>query len=268
MTTQIATVSTDVTSIFGWLGTIDQYISFVPILSFVETIVGSVVLQGFMSGALGNTELVYGSIIFMLTMLYISTGYVAVKTVNASVSFVTGFYYIYAGGSQFANNLGYYEIAAAGAWFFWAIVQSVYGTYLASQNWDALDARVAEAKKDSIGLEDVMSGEKTIKAVTLHLLVALMIPLIGYCLGEVAAPLIGWFDNYADKTKTEGTDKDSGNADRDGTAVREDVYYHAIAVVYGMFIMGCINFGSYIFMGEFLNINGDDGFTCDVASQS
>lgn len=132
MTTQITTVSTDVTSIFGWLGTIDQYISFVPFLSLVETVVGSVVLQGFMSGALGNTELVYWSIIFMLTMLYLSTGYVAVKTVNAAVSFVTGFYYVYAGGSDMANNLGYYEIAIAFAWFFWAIFQTVYGTYLAS----------------------------------------------------------------------------------------------------------------------------------------
>jgi hypothetical protein len=268
MTTQIATVSTDVTSIFGWLGTLDQYISFVPFLSLVETVVGSVVLQGFMSGALGNTELVYWSIIFMLSMLYLSTGYVAVKTVNASVSFVTGLYYVYAGGSQFGDNLGYYEIAVAFGWFFWAAFQTIYGTYLASQNWDALDARVAEAKKDSIGLENAMSGEKTIKAVTLHMLVAFLVPMIGWCLGEVADPLVGWFDNYSDKTKTEGRDKDSGNYDRDGTAAREDVYYHAIATVYGMFILGCIDLGSYIFMGEFLNINGDDGFTCDVASQS
>lgn len=139
---------------------------------------------------------------------------------------------------------------------------------MASANWDALDARVAEAKADSIGLENVMSGEKTIKAVTLHLLVAFLVPMIGWCLGEIAAPLVGWWDNYASKTKTEGTDKDSGNADRDGTAAREDVYYHAIVTVYGMFVMGCINFGSYIFMGHFLNLNGDDGFTCDVESQS
>lgn len=99
MTTQIATVSTDATSIFGWLGTIDQYISFVPFLSIVETVVGSIVLQGFMSGDLGNVEIVYGSMIFMLISLYVSTGYVAIKTINAAVSFVTGFYYVYAGGS-------------------------------------------------------------------------------------------------------------------------------------------------------------------------
>jgi hypothetical protein len=221
-----------------------------------------------MSGALGNTELVYWSIIVMLTMLYLSTGYVAVKTVNAAVSFVTGFYYVYAGGSQYGDNLGYLEIGFAAAWFFWASVQTIYGTYLASQNWDALDARVAEAKKDSIGLENVMSGEKTIKAVTLHLLVAFILPMIAWCLGDVAAPLIGWYDNYSDKTKTEGRDKDSGNYDRDGTAVREDSYYHAIITAYGMFLFGIINFSSYIFMNEFLNINGDDGFTCDVASQS
>jgi hypothetical protein len=30
-----------------------------------------------------------------------------------------------------------------------------------------------------------------------------------------------------------------------------------------MFTFGIINFGSYVFYWNFLNINGDDGFTCD-----
>lgn len=148
---------------------------------------------------------------------------------------------------------------------FWSLFQVVYGTYLASQSWTALDARIAEAKENSIGLENVLNGEKTIKAVVLHLLVGFIHLTVAYCLGEDANPLVGWFNNYADKTKTEGQDKDDGDYDRDGTAAQEDIFYHFITAVYGMFINGMSNFGSYIFFDNFININGDDGFKCDLS---
>jgi hypothetical protein len=148
--------------------------------------------------------MVYHAILIMLTSLYLASGYVVVKTVTAAVSFVTGFYYIYAGASTTGDQLTIYELIITGGWLFWSFFQAVGGTWLASRAWSALDERIAEAKANSIGLENVLNGEKTIKAVVLHLLVGFIHLVIAYCLGNTADVLVGWFDNYSDKTKTEG----------------------------------------------------------------
>lgn len=73
-----------------------------------------------------------------------------------------------------------------------------------------------------------------------------------------------WFKNYSDDTNNEGTQKtDPSNVDIDGTAAQNDILYHTATGVYGMFVLGVLNIGSYVFFYEFNNLNTDGGFGTD-----
>lgn len=73
----------------------------------------------------------------------------------------------------------------------------------------------------------------------------------GWTLGNSADELLGWYDNYADKTKTEGTDKKTGDVDIDGTAIENDLLYHSITAGYSYVVLTAIMVGGYIFTYNF-----------------
>lgn len=233
-----------------------------------ESVVMSTVISEFMKGHLGPSEMVYGGIVSMLIMLYGAAGYVIVKSVAAAVHFSEGYFYTYSGKSDFSDNLGYYELFILGGWIFWGLFQTTVGTYIATEAWAATDARVTEATNNG-AIEDLypVSWILAVKSVTLMMLVGVIHATIAYYLGTTADELVGWFDKYSDKTGNEGSDNDTGKVDVDGTSAQEDIQNHLITAVYGMFVGGIINFSSYIFYYEFINLNGDDGFTCDATDK-
>lgn len=157
-----------------------------------------------------------------------------------------------------------YEFILLGGYIFWGLFQAVFGTYVASEAWSQTEARVAEAEASSIGLQTTMRWDLAIKSVTLMMLVGFVHSLVAYSLGVEAGPVVGWFDAYSNDTRSEGSDKKTGKYDKNGTSAEEDILYHLITGIASMFALGCSNLGSYIFMLSFLNINGDDGFQCDL----
>lgn len=53
---------------------------------------------------------------------------------------------------------------------------------------------MAEAAKDSIGLENALNWEKAIKAATLCMVVALGNVIAGFSLGDMTDEVLAWFD--------------------------------------------------------------------------
>lgn len=144
----------------------------------------------------------------------------------------------------------------------WALVVTLLALYSGSALWDAVDARLAEAAAASIGVETPLSMGKAIKAFTLCMIAGLSVLVSGYALGESADELVAFFDDYDDKTKTEGTDKTSGDKDTAGTAAQFDIGYHLGTAVYGYIVLAAISMGGAIFANQFLGF--DDTFECDL----
>lgn len=110
-----------------------------------------------------------------------------------------------------------------------------------------------------------------LKTSTLLFLVAFAHVIAGFCLGDETDEIILWFKNYSNDTDKEGTQKtNSNNVDIDGTAAQNDILYHTATGVYGMFVLGVLNVGSYVFFYEFNNLNTDGGFgtDCDLDAES
>merc|ERR1719502_2523662 len=62
----------------------------------------------------------------------------------------------------------------------------------------------------------------------------------GLSLGDSAQELLGFFDNYDSKTKSEARDKDSGDYDTDGTAIEYDLGFHFITLLFSYLTISAI----------------------------
>ena len=249
--------------LWSQMGTLENYMDFSSILNFGTTWVNSKVMMGFFSGMLTQREMLYTSIIWMLLVTYVAAGYVAVHSVDAGVNSVKGFYSVYGGESSVGNNLMLYELIFVLSFLGWSLVKTILATVFASQVWDAVDARIAEAEEGHTGLEEPLSWWLAMKTMTLTTLIGIMMMVGGYCMGDVVDEIVDWFNNYQDKTDDEGTN--DGVVDPAGTATTEDLIYHAVIGVYSMFVFDSMAFGSYIFGWEFLNLS-EDNLECDVES--
>merc|ERR1719389_671531 len=106
------------------------------------------------------------------------------------------------------------------------------------------------------------------KAFTLIMIMAFSTWIAAYTLGETADELIGWFDQYADDTKKEGTDKDDGEADKDGTAIYYDLLYHSITAGYSYIVLSVIMVGGGWFFNEFNAFSVTLGDDCKLDNVS
>lgn len=70
----------------------------------------------------------------------------------------------------------------------------------------------------------------------------------GLALGDSAAELLGFFDNY--NTKSEGVN--GGTTDPKGTSLTYDLVYHFVTCAYTYFTVSAIAVGGYIFGFMFL----------------
>lgn len=86
-------------------------------------------------------------------------------------------------------------------------------TVTASNFWDALEARMAEAKAGHTGLEEPLTWVKAIKAFTLTTLVGVAMIIAGFSLGDIADEAITWVAYYDDDTSKEGDEKTDGTKD-------------------------------------------------------
>jgi len=168
-------------------------------MGFVEY----VVFQAMYSNYVGPEFLVYFATLSALIIMIASSAFVAVKTTAAAVNFSLGFYFQYAGASLEGDFMYLWELIFVSAWLLWSATVTIGAYYEASQIIDQLQLRELAVYKDGT-MGTAVTPVMAMKAFTLIMVMAFSTWISAYTLGETADELIGWFDQYADNTKTEG----------------------------------------------------------------
>lgn len=136
-----------------------------------------------------------GSLIVSLA----SVAWVTIKSSDAVVSMTRGYYAQYAGSSFITNGIAFQEISVFILYLLWSLTTLILALSWAGYVWTALDNRLAEAAVGSIGIETPLDWDKAIKASTLLMIVGLMNGIVAYSLGQIANPIIGYYDQYDNK---------------------------------------------------------------------
>lgn len=72
---------------------------FTQLINFGHSYIGAKMAYGFISGSFGPEQIIYGADLMGLVTCLAAAAYVVVKTVDAAVSFLIGYYAVYSGHS-------------------------------------------------------------------------------------------------------------------------------------------------------------------------
>merc|ERR1712010_15484 len=153
--------------------------------------------------------LAYAGDLIALVASQLAAAYAGVKSVEAAVSFTNGFYYTYSGASQIGDYLGLWELLAVILFLTWSLGISIAGYVEGALLWERYE--VMEAAGQTI---TIVQGYKSL---ALGCVIGIGAWISGLALGDSANELLGFFDNYSDKTKPEATDQETGDLDPNGT---------------------------------------------------
>merc|ERR1719247_3823467 len=193
--------------------------------------------------------LAYAGDLIALVSSQLAAAYAGVKSIEASVHFLTGFYYTYSGASNTGDLLGLWELLAVILFLTWSLAISVVGYVEGALLWERYETMEAAGQTVTI-----VQGYKYL---ALGMVIGIGAWISGLSLGDSAAELLGFFDNYDDKTKTEAKDSDD-NFDPDGTAIQYDLGFHFITLLFSYLTISAIAIGGYIFGFIYLGQNPDD----------
>lgn len=206
-----------------------------------------------------------------MAMSFVSAAWVIVQSTEAvaayTAPFFEGYYYQYAGASTLSNQIGLYELISFILWALFSLSISIASMYLNGKAWSLMDERYIGVKTDGHdGLAlDPLSGAKIF---TLQMIAGLMSIIGGFALGDTADNLLTWWDSYADDTRNEGRDKESGKVDPDGTSADYDFLYHYITMAFGYITFGTIAAGGFWFMNNFMKVGPVKNCKLDTLTQS
>lgn len=246
------------------LGGLDAFLDFSSLFGLARNFLGGKVIHGFMNGKLGPQDWIYTVDLVAMIMSLAAAAFVVVKAVDSGVSFTNGFYATYGNDSTFSNYLYLYEVLVILTWDLWAFVIIILSITFASQIWEKVTLRVAEAKASSVGLDTPVSWMHAIKTTALLFVQTFGVVLTGYSLAYTSDPLIGYFDKYDDDTNNEATKKEDGSqVSTDGTSARNDIgISHMITTFYGFAVFVAISVGGMIFFNQFDPL--EDNIQCDM----
>lgn len=142
-------------------------------------------------------------------MAFVGAAYVVVHAVEAGVDFSRGLYYNYARFTQIGNQIAVFELLVCSMFLLWAFLVTVLSLVGAGEIWTQLNARF-DGMDPKIG-GTPLGWDKSMKAVTLCLLLGLTILISGYSLGEVAEELISYFAQYDDDVSKEADKKNDSS---------------------------------------------------------
>merc|ERR1711967_208647 len=182
--------------------------------------------------------LAYAGDLIALVSSQLAAAYAGVKSIEASVHFLTGFYYTYSGASNTGDLLGLWELLAVILFLTWSLAISVVGYVEGALLWERYETMEAAGETVTI-----VQGYKYL---ALGMVIGIGAWISGLALGDSAEELLGFFDNYSDKTKNEATDKD-GNVDDDGTAIEYDLMFRFITLLFSYMTISAIAIGGYVF---------------------
>ena len=145
----------------------------------------------------------------------------------------------------------------------WALIVIILALVTASDVWNKIDARLAEAAKDSLGFDTPVNYHLMAKTVSLLFICTFGVVLTAYTLAYTSDELISYFGEYDDDTKTEGDQKtDASEVDPDGTSAQWDLgITHMITTFYAYFVYTAISYGGFIFFSTYGTL--EDKVQCD-----
>merc|ERR1719502_2153385 len=182
--------------------------------------------------------LAYAGDLIALVASQLAAAYAGVKSIEAAVHFNQGFYYVYSGASQMGDYLGLWELLAVILFLTWSLSISIVGYVEGALLWQRYESM------EAAGLTvTVVEGYKYL---ALGCVIGMGAWISGLALGDSANKLLGFFDEYEDKTKTEAQD-DDGNSDPDGTAIEYDLGFHFITLLFSYLTISAIAIGAYVF---------------------
>lgn len=190
-------------------------------------------------------------------MSFVAAAYVVVQSTEAvaayTAPFFEGYYYQYAGASSLANDIGLYELISFILWALFSLAISIVSMYMNGKAWELMDERNAGVKVGGQGglALDPLTGAKIF---TLQMIAGLMSIIGGFALGDTADNLLTWWDAYADDERKEGSNKETGKVDPDGTSAEYDFLYHYITMAFGYITFGTIAAGGFWFMNNFMKV--------------
>merc|ERR1719313_346323 len=182
--------------------------------------------------------LAYAGDLIALVASQLAAAYAGVKSIEAAVSFSKGFYYQYSGASMVGDYLGLWELLAVVLFLTWALSISIVGYVEGALLWDRYETMEAAGT--------TVTMVEGYKYLALGCVIGIGAWISGLSLGDSAGKLLGFFDNYSDKTKTEAADED-GKYDPDGTAIGYDLGFHFVTLLFSYMTISCIAIGAYIF---------------------
>ena len=234
-----------------------------PNFGMFMAIVDGIVFMGWFNGAFGNEFPITMGTIMTLIMSLASSAYVAVKTIDASVSMTKGYYNVYGGWSEDGNLIGAWELGFVILWLLWSLVVTLLAYVTAADVIDYTMERAKAVYEDGT-LGTVATPVDAMKIFTLMMVLGFGTWLSAHTLGDSANELLSWFDQYDSKTRSEGTDTDTG-LDTAGTAIGFDLIYHSITALYSYGVLSAFIIGAYVFAFNFLGF-GRAPADCDPAN--
>merc|ERR1712178_457879 len=183
--------------------------------------------------------LAYAGDLIALVSSQLAAAYAGVKSIEASVHFLTGFYYQYSGASDTGDLLGLWELLAVVLFLTWALAISVVGYIEGALLWERYETMEAAGTTVTI-----VQGYKYL---ALGCVIGIGAWISGLSLGDSAQELLGFFDNYSSKTKSEAREKGTNDVDPDGTAIEYDLLFHFITLLFSYMTISAIAVGGYIF---------------------
>lgn len=187
------------------LGGLSSFLDFSSLFGLAQNFLGGKVFYGFYSGKLGPQDWIYTVDLVTMCMSLAAAAFVVVKAVDSGVSFTNGYYFTYGNDSNFSNYLYLYEVLVILTWDLWALVVIILSIMFASDIWQKVTLRIAEARADSIGFDTPISWWNAMKTTVLLMVQTFGVVLTGYSLAYTSDPLIGYFDQYDNDTANEAS---------------------------------------------------------------
>lgn len=234
-----------------------------PIFTAGLGLIDYAVFSAYLSGMVGPEFIVFAAVLIMLFTSLVTAAYVALCTVDASVSFSTGFAHIYRNSTTLGNLLGLWELIFVLAFLTWSLGVTYMSFEHASHVVDELNRREYAVYNDGqFGhvVDPVTAGKQSV----LLMVLAFATWVAGHSLSDNADELLNWFDHYADDTKTEGDDKTTSVVDEDGTSILYDLVYHSTTLVYAYTVFTTIIMGGYWFAMNYMKFKPVEN--CDLGS--
>lgn len=179
--------------------------------------------------------LAYAGDLIALVASQLAAAYAGVKAIEAAVSFTNGFYYTYAGYSNTGNLLGLWELLAVVLFLTWSLGISVAGYIEGALLWERYEAM------ETVG--QTVTIVEGYKYLALGCVIGVGAWISGLALGDSAAKLLGFFDEYDDQTPNPS----GGNESDRNTATIYDLAFHFVTLLFSYTTISAIAIGAFAF---------------------